>query len=120
VIKVYIAGPYGKRAGATDQEQQVNMTKAALVGVRLFRRGFNPFVPHLYRMVDIHMPGEHHEDQWLEICKEWVKACDCVLRIPGPSAGADEEVKLAANERIPIFHDIDLLCEYYEADKSRR
>jgi hypothetical protein len=29
MIKVYIAGPYGKRAGATDLEQQVNMTQPA-------------------------------------------------------------------------------------------
>ena len=120
MIKVYVAGPYGKRAGATDVQQQVNMTQAALVGVRLFRRGFNPFIPHLYRMVDIHMPGESHEDQWLEICKEWVKVCDCLYRMPGASYGADQEVELAAAEGLPIFNDIDKMVEYYEADLHKR
>jgi hypothetical protein len=42
--------------------------------------------------------------------KEWVLRCDCLLRLPGESPGADEEVELAVKNNIPVFYSIDELA----------
>ena len=32
--------------------------------------------------------------------------CDAVLRLPGASAGADNDVRLAVERGLPVFHDV--------------
>jgi len=38
---------------------------------------------------------------------KWMLMCDAVLRIPGESPGADDEVDRATIEGIPVYYDID-------------
>jgi hypothetical protein len=33
--------------------------------------------------------------------------CDCVLRLPGESSGADAEISLAQEHDIPVFYSIE-------------
>lgn len=47
-----------------------------------------------------------HED-WLEMDKEIIRRCDAVLRLPGESVGADDEVVCAERNGIPVFHDVE-------------
>ena len=56
-----------------------------------------------------------HAD-WLSCDKAQVAKCDAVLRLPGESAGADEETALARQLRIPVFTSIDALRTHFEVD----
>ena len=38
--------------------------------------------------------------------------CDAVLRLPGESKGADNEVRVAKANKIPVFYSIDALTQY--------
>jgi hypothetical protein len=40
--------------------------------------------------------------------------CDAILRLPGESAGADEEVKLAKELGKPVFYSIVDLRNHFE------
>jgi hypothetical protein len=42
---------------------------------------------------------------------EWLKSCDCVLRMSGDSPGADKEVMLAEVLAIPVYYSIEELLE---------
>jgi uncharacterized protein DUF4406 len=102
--RIYIAGPY------TQGDPVVNTRRAISAGTALLQRGFVPFVPHLTMFWHLVEPQEY--ETWLTYDFEWVKACDGLLRLDGPSSGADREVALAKEVGIPIFYSLDLVCAY--------
>jgi hypothetical protein len=97
--RIYIAGPYSKGNMA------YNVKAAMDVANDLINMGFAPFCPHLSHFLDMNSPQPY--EKWLEIDNEYVKVCDAVLRIPGESSGADNEVRLAQSLGIPVYYDID-------------
>lgn len=99
--KVYIAGPY---TAPTPEEVEAKVHNAIDTGSALVAEGFIPFVPHLYHFW--HARQEHHYEVWMELDFAWLPACDALLRLPGTSPGADREVKLAVDLKIPVFHSI--------------
>jgi hypothetical protein len=105
VTSVYLAGPYSKG----DKEH--NVRQAILFGEYLTQKGFIVYVPHLSHFWDLQHPHDHKF--WMEYDKHWLGLCDCLLRIPGESAGADIEMKWALDACMPVFLDIDSMLEYY-------
>jgi hypothetical protein len=105
-IHVYVASPYSK--GDTVQ----NVRNAVLVGDRLAIHGFYPFIPVLTHFW--HYLRPHEYGFWMEQDKAWLLKCDCLLRVPGESRGADEEVKLARKNNIPVFFTVSALLEHYQ------
>ena len=50
---------------------------------------------------------------WVEIDLDWMYRCDCLLRIDGESEGADKEILMARELKIPVFYNITDLFDYY-------
>jgi hypothetical protein len=94
-IKVYVAGPY------TKGDVAVNVRNAFAAAEELAGHGFYPFVPHYSHFWHMFFP--HPYPFWMDMDREWLLVCDAVLRIPGESSGADDEVDLARVRRIPVF-----------------
>ena len=108
MIKVYIASPYT----IGDVAQNVKNVRLQVDTVNeLMNNGFAPFSP-LYSHFQ-HMIHPRVYTDWLNIDFEWVKSCDCLLRLDGESSGADKEVKVAQNANIPVFYSIKELYEHY-------
>jgi len=101
--RVYISSPYSQ--GSTTYNVRLAIDAADI----LLLAGFAPFVPHLSWGWDIIYP--HPWEMWLDWCVAWVPACDCLLRIPGISRGADIEVALARELGIPVYGTINELIE---------
>ena len=110
IARVYVAGPY------TNGDVAVNVRKAYEAANRLADLGFAPFVPHATHFW--HMLFPHPYTFWLELDNEFLPCCAAVLRLPGPSKGADAEVQLAESLGLPVFYDIDKLAEFFE--KARK
>ncbi len=108
-IRIYVAGPY--TGGDTDSNVEIAMN----VGSKLIKRGYTPFVPHLYHYIHLLWPGSY--ETWMEQGVSWLKKCDAVLRIPGDSPGAEREVAIAKDIGIPVFYTISELVEFYEEDE---
>lgn len=94
-MRIYVAGPY--RIG----DVQANVRRAMEAGSRLLDMGHAPLVPHLNHFWNLY--AERPEKDWLELDLAWLHVADAVLRLPGPSAGADAECALARNLEIPVF-----------------
>ena len=112
--RVYVAGPYGRRNGNTEKECEDNVNWAIIWSRLLISRGLRPFIPHLYHYVHkgwIHSPDEN---DWLELCLTWIPHCHCLLRLPGESMGADNEVARAKSYAIPIYYSIEALLDDLE------
>lgn len=93
--RVYIAGPY------TQGDVAQNVRAAVMAADRIASLGGVPFCPHLTHLWHIISP--HAYEFWLRQDLAWLAACDALVRLPGPSAGADGEVAAARWRGLPVF-----------------
>jgi hypothetical protein len=105
IAKIYIAGPY------TQGDVALNVHTAFATANKLADLGFAPFVPHSTHFW--HMMFERPYTFWLDLDNEFLPCCNAVLRIPGPSSGADKEVKLAESLGIPVFFEINDIVRHF-------
>jgi hypothetical protein len=105
-VKAYIASPYTLGDIAVNVKTQMDMAD------KLMDAGFIPFAP-LYSHFQ-HMAHPRPYQDWIKVDNVWVLVCDCVLRLEGKSSGADDEVKLAIENNIPVFYNFEDLCTYYK------
>lgn len=92
---VYVAGPY------TKGDVAVNVRRNIEAADKLAHFGYVPFVPLLTHFWHLICP--HPYEFWCEQDNAWVEKCDCLVRLPGESSGADKEVALAQSKDIPVF-----------------
>lgn len=100
---VYIASPY------SIGDQADNVRRSLKAADTLLACGYIPFVPLLSHFWHLYSPKA--PDVWYKYDNEWVTRCDCLLRLPGESVGADNEVKLAFDNDIPIYYTIGALVK---------
>ena len=108
-MKIYIAGPY------TKGDVAVNVRNSFDVADDLAELGYLPFPPlfsHFW-----HMLIPHPYEFWTALDLEWIQHCDCVLRLPGESSGADKEVGFAAMHNIPVYYSIKELVANQSAER---
>jgi len=107
--RVYVAGPISKG------DIWANVRRGVEVGLQLLDFGFAVFIPQLsmYAEPDA-LAGSKRYEEWLDNDFSWIEVSDCVLRIPGESAGADREVAHAEKLGIPVFYSLEdlisLMC----------
>jgi len=104
-VYVYIAGPL------SIGSQAQNVRDAVLMATNLREKNpcIVPFVPHLSHFWHYAIPHTGY-DYWMDMDFAWLSKCDCLLRIPGESKGADMEVEFAKGKGIPVFgHPTDVL-----------
>jgi len=106
IARIYVAGPY------TQGDVAVNVRNAYEAANRLADLGFAPFVPHATHFWHMLFPRPY--EFWLELDNEFLPSCEAVLRLSGPSSGADKEVQLAQTLGIPVFTGIDELVKHFE------
>lgn len=104
-IKVYVAGPY------TKGDVALNVKNAIITGDKLSELGYIPFIPHFSHFWHMLLP--HGYQFWMDYDKQWLLSCDCLLRIPGESSGADQEIKDAVQNGIKVFYSITGMEHYY-------
>lgn len=104
---VYVAGPLNSSGRFGD-----NVRHAAQVARKLIQGGAVPFVPHvMHGFMDVIETGT--EEMWLRLDREWLLRCDAMIRIVGPSAGADMEEAWATEAGIPIYrHHVSKPYQY--------
>lgn len=96
-MKVFISSGY---SGDVDGNVRRQMDAANV----LMNLGYIPFMPLLVHFHDQVHKREYSD--WLKWCMAWIEDCDCVLRLPGESSGADAEVARAKELGIPVFFSI--------------
>jgi hypothetical protein len=97
--RIYIAAPYTKGNIA------VNVRAAINAWHELWVSGYAPFCPHLCHFLELQKALDY--TAWLEYDFIWVRQCHALIRLPGESEGADQEVALASNLGKPIFYTLE-------------
>jgi hypothetical protein len=106
---VYIASPY------TKGDVAVNVRASLKVADELANLGYLPIAPLLSHFWHLMFP--HPYEFWTELDLEWILHCDCLLRLPGESRGADKEVGFAAMHNLPVYYDLIELVLNQSAEK---
>ena len=106
-MRVYIAGPYGKRTGNSIQECENRVDQAINAGRELIKKGHTPFIPHLYHYIHKNWKESPEEFKWWQICAQWIQFCDVLLRLSGDSVGSDMEINVAKGLGIPVYYSIE-------------
>lgn len=103
-LRVYISGPI------TLGDQRENVRLAMGVAHELINCGYAPLCPHLSWFYPFANDVPHAT--WIAADLPWVEVSDAVLRLPGESKGADEEVAFAELCGIPVFTSIGNLVAW--------
>ncbi len=98
---IYVAAPY------TIGDVGQNVRRSILACEKLVEMGYTPYNPLLSHFW--HMISPHEYEYWLAIDFEVIKLCDGILRLPGESAGADQEIEFAKSLGIPVYYSIEEL-----------
>lgn len=109
-MRIYVAGPYSKGDVAE------NVRAAILAADEVSALHHLPYVPHLTHFWHLVSPKPYR--WWLEYDALWLLQCEAVLRLPGESAGADEEVRMAQLADMPVFYSLEEL-EHYSSPEAR-
>ena len=102
IQSVYIASPY---TGNEDQNVRIQIDAAA----QLRAMGFFPFIPLMSHYEHLIHPQPY--DTWLNADLYWITKCDCLLRLPGESSGADKEIEYAKSLNIPVYYSLNELLK---------
>lgn len=107
MIRVYIASPYTKGDVAVNVKTQMDIAN------ELIELGYAPFVP-LYSHFQ-HMAHPRPYEDWIALDLEWLKTCHALIRLPGESLGADNEVKFAEELCLDVFDNVSEMDDYYQS-----
>lgn len=106
MVKVYIASPYTKGDVAQNVKTSIDCAD------ELMNEGLVPYCPLLTHFQ--HMVHPRSYEDWMLLDIEWLKSCDCLLRLQGESEGADKEVECATKNNLPVFYSLEDLKTFYK------
>lgn len=106
---IMVAGPYS--AGAVDAEAKAaNLDALNRAALEVFRRGHVPLIGVNMALPMIEAAGQECYDEiMMPVSLALAGRCDAVLRIGGPSEGADREVALIEARGLPVYRSLDEL-----------
>lgn len=110
---ILIAGPYRSGTGDEHSLMEQNLRTLELAALPLFRAGHIPLIGEwlalpLLREAGSKRPGDAIYNEILyPIANRLLTRCDGVLRLPGASKGADEDVRLAKERGLPVWFSLD-------------
>lgn len=110
---ILIAGPY--RSGTNDDLDLMkkNLDHLESVALPLFRKGHVPMIGEwvalpLMQLAGSSKPGDAAwEEIQYPVAHRLLHKCDAVLRLPGASKGADEDVRIALERGLKVYYSIE-------------
>jgi hypothetical protein len=108
-LMILIAGPYRSGTGDDPHKLSANVKAMESFALPLFRAGHIPIVGEWLALPLVALAGSEtigdgpFNEIFHPIAERLVIRCDAVLRIGGPSVGADEMVRLARSLGRQVF-----------------
>jgi hypothetical protein len=112
-LMILVAGPY--RSGTNDQAELIEKNVKAMTdtALQLYQMGHLPVLGEWFALPLIEAAGSKaigdaiFNSMFHPIAIQLIDHCDAVLRIGGPSTGADEMVNVGLSKGKRIFKKID-------------
>jgi len=110
---ILIAGPYRSGTGDDPVLMARNLSQLEQAALPLFRAGHVPVIGEWLALPLLHQAGSQvpgdaaYEEIAYPVAHRLLEHCGAVLRLPGASKGADEDVRRAGLLGIPVFHRVE-------------
>jgi hypothetical protein len=111
-MMILIAGPYRSGAGDDPEKMKANLERLEAAAWPIFQKGHVPMIGEWAALPVLKgagggAPGSELYDQVMHpTAHRLLKKCDGVLRLPGASSGADNDVRIATERGIPVWFDL--------------
>jgi hypothetical protein len=109
-LMILVAGPYRSGTGDDPALMAANVRAMEACSLPLFRAGHIPVVGEWFALPLVALAGsqrvgdEAFEEIFHPIAERLLERCDAVLRMGGPSQGADLMVRLGTERGLKVFH----------------
>jgi len=111
-LMILIAGPY--RSGTSDDPDKLDVNVRAMEAAALpiFRAGHIPVLGEWFALPLVRLAGSKRigdqlfDEVFHPVAERLLARCDGVLRIGGPSPGADRMVAMARQKGLMVFNQV--------------
>jgi len=111
-LMILVAGPYRTGTGDDPEKMRQNLQVLEEAALLLYRAGHIPMIGEWVALPLLRVAGSTQvgDALWQEIlypvAHRLSARCDAVLRLPGASVGADEDVRLANERGLPVYYEL--------------
>jgi len=112
-MMILVAGPYRSGTGDDPARMAANVAAMEAFVLPLYRKGHTPVLGEWLALPVVHAAGSKSvgdavfDEIFHPHCERLLGHCDAVLRVGGPSAGADAMVAAARERGLLVYRDID-------------
>ena len=112
-LMILVAGPYRSGTGDAPEKLAANVRAMEAYAVPLFRAGHIPIVGEWLALPIAALAGSRQvgDEAFVEvfhpIAERLLTRCDAVLRVGGPSQGADLMVATARARGLAVYHALE-------------
>ena len=108
---ILIAGPYKSGTNGDPDAMAANLRKLEAAAWPIFEAGHVPMIGEWVALPVLHSAGVTAMDSLADdvlypTAQRLLQHCDAVLRLPGESTGADQDVATAQRLGLPVYFDI--------------
>ena len=111
-MMILIAGPYRSGTGDDPERMAANLRRLEEAAWPLFAAGHVPMIGEWVALPVLSSAGAAGpldplaEQVMYPTAQRLLEHCDAVLRLPGASTGADQDVAIARQRGLPVYTDI--------------
>ena len=112
-MMILIAGPYASGTGGDETLMQRNLERLQQAAWPLFRAGHVPMIGEWVALPVLASAGASGPNDPLAqqgmypTAERLLQRCDAVLRLPGESRGADQDVAIARARNLPVYFALE-------------
>jgi hypothetical protein len=109
-LLILIAGPYRSGTGGDPAAIARNLDRLEEAAAPLHRLGHVPMIGEWVALPTLRgMSSEEsaRTDVMYDTAARLLQHCDAVLRLPGDSSGADNDVRIARERGLPVYFSLD-------------
>ena len=110
---ILIAGPYRSGTGDDPKKMAENLKRLEEPSYALFKAGHLPMIGEWVALPVWHAAGgksigdDLYEEIFHPVAGRLLALCEAVLRLPGDSKGADNDVRIARERGIPVYYRLE-------------
>ncbi|MFJ9388448.1 DUF4406 domain-containing protein [Nocardioides sp. NPDC101246] len=110
-LLILIAGPYRSGTDGDPEAMAANLARLEAAAWPIFAAGHIPMIGEWVALPVLSSAGAGPTDPLAEevlypTAERLLQRCDAVLRLPGASTGADQDVAIAESRGLPVYYDV--------------